>query len=203
MEPFIGQIICVGFNFAPKGWAFCNGQLLSIAQNQALFSLLGTMYGGDGQTTFGLPDLRGRAPIGMGQGPGLSNYVQGHKAGVENVTLNSNQMPRHTHALGNMTIKVTDPGFVEVPVNTEESIGKVSGPTGFLTADATPGTYTSAGPSANAFYTGKPLPVKSLQISGSGGTIDPSGGSQPFSVMQPYLGMNYCIALEGIYPSRQ
>ena len=97
MEPFIGQLMCVGFNFAPRGWAMCQGQLLSIAQNSALFSLLGTTYGGDGRVTFGLPDLRGRSPIGMGQGPGLQNYVQGEMVGSESVTLIGSQMPIHNH----------------------------------------------------------------------------------------------------------
>src|ERR1700755_2648639 len=98
-EPFLGQIQQFGFNFAPRGWAFCNGQLMSIAQNSALFSLLGTMYGGDGVTTFGLPDMRGRASLHFGQGNGLSNYTQGQQAGVESVTLITAQMPMHNHTL--------------------------------------------------------------------------------------------------------
>jgi len=98
-EPFLGEICWIGFNFAPRGWALCDGQLLSISQNDALFSLLGTTYGGDGRTTFGLPDLRGRSPIHVGQGPGLSNYQWGQKGGVETVTLTINQMPSHTHAI--------------------------------------------------------------------------------------------------------
>jgi microcystin-dependent protein len=99
-EPFLGQLLCVGFNYAPTGWALCQGQLLSIAENSALFSLLGTTYGGDGINTFGVPDLQGRSPIGFGQGPGLSNYSQGEKGGVETVTLNSQQMPLHSHGVG-------------------------------------------------------------------------------------------------------
>ncbi len=96
-EAFLGQISFVGFNFAPRGWAFCQGQLLSIAQNTALFSLLGTAFGGDGRTTFGLPGLRGRAPISPGSGPGLSTYRWGQRGGVETVTLNTNQIPSHNH----------------------------------------------------------------------------------------------------------
>src|SRR5690606_34266597 len=99
MEQLLGQIIMVGFNFAPRGWAFCDGRLLPIAQNTALFSLLGTTYGGNGQTTFALPDLRGRCAVGMGQGPGLSQRVQGEMSGTENVTLIQTQMPAHTHTL--------------------------------------------------------------------------------------------------------
>ncbi|HEX5502327.1 MAG TPA: tail fiber protein [Thermomicrobiales bacterium] len=98
MDPFLGEIRMFGGNFAPKGWAFCNGQLLPIAQNTALFSLLGTTYGGNGQTTFGLPDLRGRAPLHWGQGPGLSPYTQGEQGGQEQITLISGQMPTHAHA---------------------------------------------------------------------------------------------------------
>lgn len=97
MEPFIGQIIMFGGNFAPRGWAFCDGQLLSIASNSALFSILGTTYGGDGRTTFGLPDLRGRVAIHQGNGPGLSNYTLGERGGAEYVTLNATQIPSHTH----------------------------------------------------------------------------------------------------------
>src|SRR5215831_16990317 len=97
-EPFVAQIQIFAFNFAPRGWAFCAGQILSISQNTALFSLLGTTYGGNGQTTFGLPDLRGRVPLSPGQGPGLSNYSLGQVGGAENVTLTTTQMPQHTHA---------------------------------------------------------------------------------------------------------
>jgi microcystin-dependent protein len=97
MEPFIGQIMLFAGNFAPRGWAFCEGQLLSIAQNTALFSILGTTYGGNGQTTFALPDLRGRVPVHPGQGPGLSNYTLGQQSGTENVTLTVNQIPIHGH----------------------------------------------------------------------------------------------------------
>jgi microcystin-dependent protein len=97
-DPFLGQVQSFGFNFAPRGWAFCNGQILSIAQNSALFALLGTTYGGNGQTTFGLPDLRGRVSMHWGQGPGLSNYDIGEVAGVENVTMSQSQMPAHVHA---------------------------------------------------------------------------------------------------------
>src|SRR5438105_10342167 len=99
-EPFLGQIMLFGGNFAPRGWAFCNGQIMSIAQNTALFSLLGTTYGGDGITTFALPDLRGRAPVGQGQGPGLSNITLGEASGTESITLTIANMPGHNHTLG-------------------------------------------------------------------------------------------------------
>jgi microcystin-dependent protein len=109
-SPFLGEIRPVSFNFAPRGWAFCNGQILSIQQNTALFSLLGTTYGGDGVTTFALPDLRGRVPISAGQGPGLSPYTEGETAGVETVTLQVNQLPAHTHA-----IKIANPSTSTSP----------------------------------------------------------------------------------------
>ena len=103
MDPFLGQLMLVPYNFAPRGWAFCNGQIMSIAQNTALFSLLGTTYGGNGQTTFALPDLRGRVAVSAGQGPGLQNYSLGEIAGSETVTLISSQMPAHTHLVGAST----------------------------------------------------------------------------------------------------
>lgn len=119
-EPFLGQLALVGFNFAPQGWALCQGQLLSIAQNSALFSLLGTTYGGDGVTTFALPDLRGRAALGFGQGPGLQNYTQGQTSGAESVTLIQQQIPAHSHS---------------VACAAEEA--SASSPTGQLLANAT------------------------------------------------------------------
>ena len=117
-EPFIGQIILVGFNFAPRGWALCNGQLLSIASNTALFSLLGTTFGGNGTTNFALPDLRGRVPIHFGMGPGLSNYTMGEAAGTESVTLISTQIPAHNHSLvaSSATPTTADPTGAQLPV---------------------------------------------------------------------------------------
>ena len=179
MEPFLGQIMMVGFNFAPRGWAFCYGQLLPIAQNQALFSLLGTTYGGDGRTTFALPDLRGRCAIGMGQGPGLSNYTQGEMAGQEHVTLIQTQIPTHTHAL-----------------TASSAVGTASDPSGAFIANnqvtiergnTVPGSAFNPGP-ANASMNPQ--------------AILPTGGGQPHENRQPYIAMNYIIALEGIFPSR-
>jgi len=132
-EPFIGQIMTVGFNFAPRGWALCNGQLLSISQNTALFSLLGTTYGGNGQTTFALPDLRGRMPVHQGQGPGLSNRVMGEASGQETVTLLTAQMPQHTHM-----------------VNAQSSPGNSTNPTNNYpaTSSARDNIYSNAMPNA-------------------------------------------------------
>lgn len=168
MDPFIGQLMCVGFNYAPVGWAQCNGQLMSIAQNTALFSLLGTMYGGDGVTTFGLPDLRGRVPVSFGQGPGLQNYTQGQMAGSETVTLLSQQIPAHTHTVmgSNAEAGSTQP---------LDSVPAAGG-----SYAATPNTAMSA-----------------AMIPASG------GGNQPHENRQPFTVLNWIIATEGVYPSRQ
>ena len=171
-DSIIGEIRMFAGNFAPTGWAFCQGQLLPIAQNQALFSLLGTTYGGNGTTTFALPDLRGRVPVGFGQGPGLSNRVIGEQFGSELVTLNINQMPSHNHTVN----AVTTEGNQNLPTN--------SLPANTKTLDK---EYSDA----NANTTMKAT------------MVNYSGGNQPFSVMQPSLGMNYIICIYGIYPSRQ
>ena len=126
MEPFLGQLMLVPYGFAPKGWALCNGQLLSIPQNEALFALLGTTYGGDGVSTFALPDLRGRVPVSSGQGPGLSSYSVGETYGTESVTLNTTQIPSHTHA-----------------VHCDSAKGKAAAPTGRYPAEASSKIYAS------------------------------------------------------------
>ncbi|PUZ22630.1 phage tail protein [Chitinophaga parva] len=194
--PFLAMIMIFAGNFAPRGWALCWGQIMSIAQNTALFSLLGTTYGGDGQVTFGLPDLRGRMPIGQGQGPGLPLVNLGEVAGTPTTTLLTTNMPMHNHtgviAAGGQAIMpaTAQAGTSAVPGNTLAAaklptIG--SGPT----AQAIKGYGTSDGTTTLAPGT----------ISGNV-TIGIAGGSQPFSIMNPYLGINYCVALEGIFPSR-
>lgn len=172
MEPFIGQIILVGFNFPPRGYAFCDGRILSIAQNSALFSLLGTTYGGNGTTTFALPDLRGRVPMGFGNGPGLTPRTLGEVSGTETVTLLVTQIPAHNHFL-----------------SANSAAGDTGAPAGAVLANsgATDKEYLS---------TGVPNEVMSPQAIGI------TGGSQPHNNMQPYLVLNYSIALEGIFPSR-
>ncbi|MBE2201574.1 MAG: phage tail protein [Anaerolinea sp.] len=171
-EPYIGQIIMFGGNFAIRGYATCDGQLLPIAQNTALFSILGTTYGGNGQTTFALPDLRGRAPIHMGQGPGLSNYTLGQVGGSETVTLIQSQMPAHNHTL-NVHSGTADS---QSPVNNLLS-GEAAGAT-FV--------YSSESPDATA----------------NPNSIAPAGGSQPHNNQSPYLTLNFQIALVGVFPSR-
>jgi microcystin-dependent protein len=173
-EPLIGSIAMFAGNFAPRGYALCQGQLLSIAQNTALFSILGTTYGGNGQTTFGLPDLRGRFPVGQGQGPGLPNIDLGELAGSSSVTLTSNQMPMHNHLIACDGNASSQPS----PANAFPGFG----------GDAiTPTNIYSAGP-ANATMNPQ--------------AVSPAGGGQPVNVTNPFLGINFIIATEGIFPSR-
>ncbi|UTW13138.1 phage tail protein [Marinobacterium rhizophilum] len=185
-EPFIGEIRQVGFDFPPRGWAFCDGQLLAIAQYSSLFSLLGTKYGGDGRTTFGLPDLRGRSPVGIHQGPGLSAIRIGEKGGTESVTLTQAQMPSHAH-------------------NAEASIAIPANSTSTDTNPA-PATNSVLGPASNsgrpgALYSNE-APNTTLAAFNNPVTVNPAGGSQPVETRNPFLGMNFVIALQGIYPSR-
>ncbi len=177
-EPFIGQIMVVGFNFAPRGWATCDGQLLPISQNSALFSLLGTTYGGDGRTTFALPELRGRSPIGVGNGPGLSPVSWGEKSGQENVTIGINNMPSHNHS---------GPGQLSFQANAD----------GGLNSDP---NNRYLGP-AN-IYTNDAGDLVNLHSTNANITTANNGGGQQMNNMQPYLGMYHCIALTGIFPSR-
>ncbi|HWD94748.1 MAG TPA: tail fiber protein [Verrucomicrobiae bacterium] len=170
--PILGEIRMFAGNFAPRGYALCNGQIMSIAQNTALFSLLGTTYGGDGRTTFALPNLQSRVPIHMGTGPGLSTYVEGQQGGTEAVTLNTNQMPIHSHL-----------------VNSVGNGGNQASPVNSMPAVESTGTSLNY---SNAAVTGQMNP----------GTIGNSGGSQPFPIVQPYLVINFIIALQGIFPSR-
>lgn len=166
-EPLIGQIQAFGFNFAPRGWARCEGQIISISQNTALFALLGTIYGGDGETTFALPDLRGRASLHFGQGQGLTNRAIGERGGVEGVALSVSQIPSHTHtALGS-----------------NDEAGSVN-PDGNVPA-TTPGSIYSSG----------------IDATMNGDMVGLTGGSQAHNNMQPYLVINWCIALVGTFPS--
>lgn len=168
MEQFIGEIRAFGFTFAPRGWATCDGQLLAINQNQALFSLLGTTYGGDGVTTFALPDLRGRVSVHMGQGPGRSPYVAGQVGGAEAVTLTASQMPAHGHPVA------------------ASSAATDKNPSGNVPA------YTGSAASYGA----------TLDLTMNQAMVGTAGGSQPHPNLQPYLTINWCIALMGEYPSR-
>ena len=170
--PYIGNVIMFGGNFPPNGWAFCQGQLLSIANYDTLFNLIGTTYGGDGVQTFGLPDLRGRVPIHMGQGGGLSPYVIGQMAGVENVTVTSQQMPAHSHSLAVSS---------NVATNAVPASGLI------------PGQQTGG----NLY-----APASAADTNLSASTVGIGGGSQPHDNLQPYLSVNFCIALFGVFPSQ-
>ncbi|WP_255069273.1 phage tail protein [Lacihabitans sp. LS3-19] len=173
MEPLIAEIKLFGGNFAPRGWAYCDGALLPISQYSALFSILGTMYGGDGRTTFALPDLRGRVPVGPRQGPGLSDYQEGQRGGTETNSLTTSNLPAHTHSMNasNDTASVGSPA--------SNSLGTA----------ARGGTVLPYAPGA------------ANQVA-MGSTTGSVGGNIPVNNMQPYLALNYIIALVGIFPSR-
>jgi microcystin-dependent protein len=177
-SPFLAEITMFAFNFPPKGWAFCDGQLLSISQNTALFSLLGTNYGGDGKSTFGLPDIQGQAVLGQGQSPGTSQYFVGESTGTDTVTLLTTEMPSHNHS---------------------------------FTATSTAGTTLSSSGNqlAQAFaggkqasYTGNYLNANAANVTMSPLCTNIAGGSQPHNNMQPYLTLNFCIAMQGVFPPR-
>jgi microcystin-dependent protein len=175
-EPFVGEIRMFAGNFAPRGWAFCDGQLLAVSQNDALFSLFGTIYGGDGSTTFALPDLRGRVPVHAGQGPGLSDRRIGAKAGAEQVTLTQNQIPSHAHGLfaSTQSASSTSPAG-QLPAalaGDTDTYGQAGGGTITFNADFSPNAVAA------------------------------TGGNQPHTNLMPFLCVNFIVALFGIYPSR-
>jgi microcystin-dependent protein len=177
MEGTIAEIRMFAGNFAPNTWLFCAGQTMSIAQNTAMFSLLGTTFGGNGQTTFGIPDFRGRVAVGTGTGPGLPNIQLGQMAGSPNITLLATNMPAHTHAItGTVSIQAAGDGALGT-----DAVGRYLGPGSFYSAAAELQTMAPA--------------VTAL-------TAAPAGGSQPINIMPPYLGMNYIICQFGIFPSR-
>jgi microcystin-dependent protein len=171
-DPFVAEIRIFACNFPPYGWAFCDGQILPISQNTALFSLLGTFYGGDGKSTFGLPNLQGAAPIHQGQGPGLTQRDIGEIGGVTRVTLLQSEIPVHSHTLTG----TTDPVSLSSP----------------FPENAVPATADRAA------YQTSPAPLTALAPQ----ALASAGGSQPHNNLQPYLTLNFCIALQGIYPSR-
>ncbi|MFZ6746072.1 phage tail protein [Undibacterium sp. JH2W] len=220
----MGTILAVGFNYPPRGWLFCNGQTVPIQQNSAMFALLGTMYGGDGQNTFGIPDLRGRVVVGsQAQGPGLANVAQGEKAGSNNatvisngtatITLNTSNMPSHTHTASlslsgltaSTTINVgtgTNGGLAAVANNggLTSTAGGQSGAAIYLPASTPPTTPVALG-GVTTTVTGTGTVTNSNTGSGTPLTV-PVVSSATISNMQPYLGLNYIIAMEGIFPSR-
>jgi microcystin-dependent protein len=170
-DPFVAEIRIFGFNFAPTGWAFCNGQLLPISQNTALFSLLGTTYGGNGQSTFALPDLQDNVPMHPGQGPGLSLHDLGESGGTQYVTLVENEIPFHSHSVSgsNGPANIQGPGADRVLGRANNNV--------YLD---TPGNLVAMAPQA----------------------LVPAGGDQPHNNMQPFLALNFCIAMQGVFPPR-
>jgi microcystin-dependent protein len=196
MEAFIGTIMGWAPNFAPQGWAFCAGQQLSIQQNTALYSLLGVTYGGNGQTVFNLPDMRGRVPVGIGQHPGGSNYILGQASGAETTTLLITNMPTHTHpaAVSNLSVSISassgaattnapGPDDVLAATNGQDSNGRAV-------------TVRGYGPSSGANTT-----LHGGSVTGDV-SIGMAGGGMPFNNMQPFLGINFIICMFGIYPPR-
>ena len=171
MDPFVAEIRIFPFNFAPKGWAFCDGQILPLSQNTALFSLLGTTYGGDGKSNFALPNMQGNAPMHPGQGPGLSLHDLGETGGSETVSLLESEIPSHSHAMRADILDIADTNVVSIAASYALSSG------GTL--------YQAAG--------GALL---------NDNAIAPAGGDQPHNNLQPYLTLNFCIALQGVYPPR-
>ena len=173
MDPFVAEIRIFPFNFAPKGWAFCDGQILPLSQNTALFSLLGTTYGGDGKSNFALPDMQGNAPMHPGQGPGLSLHDLGETGGSETVTLLESEIPNHTHTI--------------MAVNSNANRTNPIGNSISRAINATP------------YFPGTPTPPL---VNMNDNAITPAGGDQPHNNLQPYLTLNFCIALQGVYPPR-
>ncbi|MEP6635308.1 MAG: tail fiber protein [Acidobacteriota bacterium] len=173
-DPFVAEIRIFGFNFAPTGWALCNGQILPLSQNTALFSLLGTTYGGDGRSTFALPDMQGNAAMHPGQGQGLSLYDLGQQGGSETVTLLTSEMPIHNHTL----LANPNPGDNLIPSPTT-SLASSTGGSVYVTAASNP-------------------PLKQMAFQ----ALPAAGGNLPHNNMQPYLVLNFCIALQGVFPPR-
>jgi microcystin-dependent protein len=174
MDPFVAEIRIYPFNFAPKGWAFCDGQILPLSQNTALFSLLGTTYGGDGKSNFALPDMQGNAPMHPGQGPGLALHDLGETGGSDTVNLLESEIPSHSHVM--------------MAVNFPADQGAPS-----------PARAMARSVNAFAYVAGSPQPAL-VQMSDS--TLAPAGGDQPHNNLMPYLTLNFCIALQGVYPPR-
>jgi microcystin-dependent protein len=193
-DSYLGQILIGGWNFAPRETALCNGQVLPLAQNTALFSLLGTTYGGNGQTTFALPDLQGRHAIHWGNGPGLSSYDIGQRAGTESATLLSQNMPQHTHTFSGTGSTLSASGAQPHATTNVPAAGSVLGHSVDIASPPTsaPAIYCPSG-------TATPVALGGLNVAG---TIGVAGNSLPFQILNPYLAVTYVIVLAGIFPAR-
>lgn len=205
MEGTIGEIRMFAGNFAPRTWAFCEGQLMSIAENNALFAVIGTIYGGDGRTTMAMPDFRGRAPIGVGQGPGLPYFPQAQRGGATQHTMSLNEMPSHTHTAQAAGGAGSLSGTATAAMKVNNAEGGELNPSGLYL-----GTTTSSGVYAEE-ATANTLAADAITVDTSGLSVDVtglnvavdhSGGSLPFYIMQPYIAMHYIICLTGLFPSR-
>lgn len=197
MEPYLGQISAFGFNFAPMGWVTCQGQLLNITDYNSLYALLGTTFGGDGSTTFGVPDLRGRTIVGMGQGPRLANVDWGQKNGAQTASILNSNMPSHLHAFTNGdgtapgTVNVTT--YIKTVNNNSDSNESDGGSNGLGTGGTMPSIYRTTQSSADH------IGGVSSSVSGTTSVV---GSGNPFGIRNPYMGIYYCIAVEGVWPSR-
>ncbi len=194
MEVFIGTIQAFAFNFPPRDWALCNGQTLALSQYQTLFALIGVTYGGNGQTTFMLPNLQGRMPVGMGNGLGLTPRTIGEVSGTENVSATINNLPNHTHTLtgitASTTLQLANPA--SNPMNTPTATNSFIGTSG-------------TGPGSAAIYSDQigasPVPLQGVTTTVSG-SVSATGNSMPMAIMNPFLAINFSIALQGLFPSR-
>lgn len=213
-DQYLGEIRMVGFNFAPQGWALCNGQTLAISANNALFSLLGTTYGGNGTTNFNLPDLQGRMPLHAGSGAGLPVYTLGQNGGLQSVTLTQQQMPQHTHVATFTPSGGGGTPTVNVTVNGSSAPGTQTSPAGNYLAGVTSSIGNSNPHTSPLYVPGNPAPsglgaiagvsATISGISGGSGTVTNAlaGGSLPVAIEPPYLAVYFIIALTGIYPPR-
>lgn len=205
-DPFIGEISYVGFNYAPTGWAKCDGAELSISQYSALYSLLGSTFGGDGRNTFALPDMRGRVPVHQGTAPNLSNYTMGQKGGAETVTLLVSNLPAHTHSATAVSTSIASGGNVSSTLKAINSDASEKNAQNNALANSIGlnKAYSTTAPNVNMHANSIDSTLSGLTINtATQVSISSTGGNQPLSVKQPYLVVNCIIALEGIYPSRQ
>lgn len=203
-QPYLGSICAFGGNFAIRGFAKAEGQLLPINQYQALFSLYGTTYGGDGRTTFALPDLRGRSPIGAGQGAGLQNIPLGGRGGVETITMTVNQMPSHTHVATTTVTAVTDYSGSTATLRALASTASTISPTGAVLANSPrrQDIYNTGAPSVDMSADSISLDIVADTTYTATTTVQPQGNQLPIQVRSPYLGVTWLVSLTGIFPSR-
>jgi microcystin-dependent protein len=203
-DTYLGGMCAFGGNFTIRGWAKAEGQLLAISSNAALFSILGTTYGGDGRSTFGLPDLRGRSPIGQGQGPGLVNYRLGQRGGAETHTLNPLQMPSHNHTATTTTTNIVDTSATTIALRALASSSTTNSPTNAALSNSPnrENIYSSGAPNvdmnANAIILNLSVDVNSASTT----VVNPNGGNQAFNIRGPYLPLTWLISLQGVFPSR-